>query len=73
MPQIPIGSFSASGSWPACDPQGAISGLDPGYLLLNSRRTEKCGINDHKLLMGGQLFPMADISPVMSASRHLAD
>jgi len=33
--------------------------------------TEKCGIADHKLLTGGGLLLIADISPVMSASRQL--
>jgi hypothetical protein len=29
---------------------------------------EKCGSTDHKLLMGRRVVPIADISPVMSAS-----
>ena len=29
---------------------------------------KKCGITDHKLLMGGGIFLMGDISPIMSAS-----
>ena len=40
----------------------------PGLLLIKSPCTEKCSIADHKLLTGGGLLLMADISPDMSAS-----
>jgi hypothetical protein len=36
--------------------------------IAKSPCTEKCGIADHKLVTGGGLLLMADISPVMSAS-----
>ena len=50
--------------------EGKPTFWDDGAVLFRvlAGSTEKCGIAGHKILMGGELFPMADISPVMSAS-----
>jgi hypothetical protein len=40
---------------------------------VKSVRTEKRGIANHNLLTGGGLLLITDISPDMSASRHLTE